>query len=333
MKKLLLFSLLIVFAGKTFAQKQTFDLITFTPPQGWTKNVEETVMSYTITDNKNNTWCRILIIKSTISKGTIEADFESEWQELIIKNYKPKDKRAENEVQETEGWKIKAGSSKFTFDKSEAMAMLTTASGYDRCVSIVAVTNNQNYLKDVEALIASVELIKPEIASSPTAVANNDENSIIGTWIISASNQSSYSVNNGINGYTKKQYTFNTNGTYTFFIKSFQYTSDKLLLTRESGTYQISGNNITVNPKKSVIEAWSKKDGSDKWGKLLSSQNMQLEKVTYSFTKHYFSGIQEWNLVLQADKQTLRDGPFNGGSTFDNAWLYGTGKYPIELPK
>jgi hypothetical protein len=333
MKKLLLFSLLIIFAGEAFAQKQTFDLITFTPPQGWTKNLEETVLSYTITDNKSNTWCRILIIKSTISKGTIEADFESEWQKLIIKNYNPKEKRADTEVQVSEGWKIKAGSSKFTFDKSESMAMLTTASGYNRCVSIVAVTNNQNYLKDVEALIASVELIKPEIASSPTAIANDAENSIVGTWIISTSDQSSYAVNNGINGYTIRQYTFNTDGTYTFFIKSFQYTFDKLLLTRESGTYQIIGNNITVNPKRSLIEAWSKKDNADKWGKLLSSQNRQLEKVTYSFTKHYFSGVQEWNLVLQANKQTQRDGPFNGGSAFDSAWLYGTGKYPIELPK
>jgi len=48
------------------------------------------------------------------------------------------------------------------------MAVLTTASGYDRCVSIVAVTNNKDYLKDVQELIASVELIKPAIASSPT---------------------------------------------------------------------------------------------------------------------------------------------------------------------
>lgn len=28
---------------------------------------------------------------------------------------------------------------------------------------------------------------------------------------------------------------------------------------------------------------------------------------TYQFTKHYFSGIQVWNLVLQADRDTQRD--------------------------
>ena len=64
--------------------KETFDLITYTPPKGWTKNVEETLVSYTITDSKSNSWCRMMVIKSTISKGSIEADFESEctWFQL-----------------------------------------------------------------------------------------------------------------------------------------------------------------------------------------------------------------------------------------------------------
>ena len=166
--KLIVLFLFTIAATTVFAQQQTFDLVTYTPPKGWTKNVEETLVSYTITDGKKNTWCRMMVIKSTISKGTIEADFESEWQELIVKNYKPSDDRKENEVQEADGWIIKAGSCKFTFDNSEAMAMLTTASGYDRCVSIVAVTNNKDYLKDVQALIASVDLIKPNMASAQT---------------------------------------------------------------------------------------------------------------------------------------------------------------------
>ena len=130
--------------------------------------MDGTTRSYTKVDNKKDMYCRILIIKSTDSKGTIDADFDSEWLELILKNYKPTGNRKENEVQEADGWKIKAGSSKFTFANKESMAMLTTASGYDRCVSIVAVTNNKDYLKDVQALIASVELTKPEMASAQT---------------------------------------------------------------------------------------------------------------------------------------------------------------------
>jgi hypothetical protein len=110
---------------------------------------------------------------------------------------------------------------------------------------------------------------------------------------------------------------------------------DKILLGKESGKFQISGNNLTVMPDKSVLEAWSKKDGTDKWGNFLSTQNIALEKVTYQFTKHYFSGIQEWNLVLQAGAPTKREGPFSSNTTFDNAYYYTpiSANHPlIELP-
>jgi hypothetical protein len=157
---------------------------------------------------------------------------------------------------------------------------------------------------------------------------------MIGTWGASASDNSSYRVNNGVMNYILRQYTLNANGTYTFVSKAYDPLMDKILLGKENGTYQISGDNLTIAPQKSVIESWSKKNGTDNWGQLLTTQNKVLEKVTYRFTKHYFSGIQEWSLVLQADKTTERDGPFTGNSSFSNAWIYGTpcSQCIIKLP-
>ena len=80
----------------------------------------------------------------------------------------------------------------------------------------------------------------------------------------------------------------------------------QILLVRQSGTYQVSGNNLTISPRTSVIEAWSKNRGIDEWGTRLNSQPYLLEKATYQFTRHYFSGIQTWSLVLQSDKQTAK---------------------------
>jgi hypothetical protein len=110
---------------------------------------------------------------------------------------------------------------------------------------------------------------------------------------------------------------------------------DKILLVKENGTYQVNDSNVTIIPQKSVIEAWSKKDGVDKWGKLLTTQDRKLEKVTYRFTKYYFSGIQLWNLVLQGGKATERDGPFSSNTVFTNAWYYApisANNTAIELP-
>lgn len=193
----------------------------------------------------------------------------------------------------------------------------------------------------IEAFAASIKLNKTVTASPPVPVNNGDNASILGTWKSSASGQQKYedyknafAIDNY--GTISRQYTFNANGTYTFVSKLFKMTFDKLLLVKENGTYQISGSNITVNPQKSVIQAWSKKNGGHYWGKLLSTQNRTLEKVTYQFTKHYFSGIDQWNFVLQADKATERDRPFSTNTTFNNAWYYSaiTVNNPlIELPR
>lgn len=165
---------------------------------------------------------------------------------------------------------------------------------------------------------------------------NNLTNSaIIGAWGATASDQSSFRVKNGVMNYIMRQYTFNANGTYRFISKAYDPLMDKILLGKEEGTYQVSGNNVSVYPKISVLEAWSKKDNRDEWGKLLTSQNITLENVTYQFTRYYLSGIKVTSLILQAGKATQRDGPFTSNSSFSNAWYYGpisANNTAIKLP-
>jgi hypothetical protein len=336
MKLLTYLTLFSLFLTDTFAQKETFDIITYSPPAGWKKEITENIIIYTSINNINKTWCRIGIVKSTVSKGNIDADFESEWHDLVIKNYKPTDAPKLNGVRETDGWKIKEGVTKFKYNNADAIVMLTTISGFDRCASIVINTSSQEYLKDIDVFLTSVEFKKMKSVAQPVSTGDNSDNmSIIGTWVANASDQSSFRVKNGVMNYITRQYTFNPNGTYNFVSKAYDPLMDKILLGKENGIYQISGNNLTIMPGKSVLEAWSKKDGRDEWGKLINTQNMTLEKVTYQFNKHYSAGNQKWNLVLQSDNETKRDGPFSGNTTFSRAWYYGpvsANNKDIELP-
>src|SRR5690242_19427682 len=105
-----LLPMLFAITIQTIAQKQTYDLVSYNPPAGWKKEVKTNLTVYTMTDNKKNSWCQIFLVKSTTSKGSIEADFESEWRELAITNYKPTGTPNISEVQEADGWKIRAGS-------------------------------------------------------------------------------------------------------------------------------------------------------------------------------------------------------------------------------
>ena len=342
MKKIVLFIICCGATAFSFAQKEKYDVISYFAPEGWKKETEENLISYTAT--KKNNWCKINIVKSTVSKGNIEKDFESEWQ-AVVKNYNPTEEPTVGGSKESGQWKVKAGGSKFVYDSSNADVLLLTATGYNRCASIVTVSNSDVFEDEIETFFFGVELVQEDPNSSPNdsntiasiQTENVENQSIIGTWGKTISVNPSYynSYKTSAAGYTADQYSFNTNGTYQFISKTFGVSLPKILLVKENGTYTINGNTLTINPQKSSIEGWSKMNGSDKWGKRLTTEKRPLEKITYQFTQHYFQGIQLWNLVLQSNKITLRDGPYSGNKTFENAWYYSTisaNNTKIELP-
>ena len=337
MKKILFLCLFCVSVAITIAQTETFDLSTYTPPKTWKKQPAESAVQFTKEDAAKGTYCIITLYKAVPGTANSKENFDLAWatlvKEMVTVSVAPEMQPSASE----NGWEAQSGYAPFESDGNKGVVVLVTSSGFGKMVNIVILTNTDVYEKNMTDFLESVSLKKIETSTQQiqTSASNNINSPILGTWAIGSSDQSGYAVNNGINGYIRRQYTFNANGTYIFIIKTFQYTSDKLLLTKENGTYQISGNNITVSPQKSVIEAWSKKDGVDKWGKLLSSKNRTLEKTTYQFTKHYFSGIQLWNLVLQTGHPTQRDGPFSTNRTFTNAWYYApisANNTVIELP-
>ena len=317
---------------------ETFDIISFKTPKGWAKKPAPSAIQFSKQHTAKGTYCLITLYKSVPATPNAKKNFEMAWtslvKEMVTVSAAPKMEPTATE----DGWKTQSGYAAFESSGTKGIVVLVTSSGFGKMVNLVILTNTDAYEKEIGGFLASLSLKKPKVAtqSRQTPAAADDKNPIIGTWAMSASDQSDYQVKNGINGYVKRQYTFNGNGTYSFFIKTFSYTSNKLLLTKENGTYHISGDILTINPQKSVIEAWSKKDAVDKWGNLLSSQKRNLEKTNYRFTKHYFSGIQLWNLVLQADQATEREGPFSSNTTFSNAWYYApisANNTAIELPK
>ena len=174
----LLTLILIMLVSAAIAQSETFDLTTYTPPpqqSGWKKEVKNNFVSYTKTDNAKKSWCQIGIYRSTASKGSIEADFDSEWQILVANPYQIKEAPKSGGIQEADGWKIKVGSGTFSFNKSDAMAILSVMSGYGRVVSIIAINNSQDYLSQIQSFLESVSLTKPDSNS----VSDKNTNPVI----------------------------------------------------------------------------------------------------------------------------------------------------------
>ena len=175
MKHPLLFAVLYAWPAIASPEKATFDLVRYTPPAPWKNtawkmdDTNRDRVSYTNTDLEKRTYCQIFIVRSTISKGDVSSDFASEWKEIVVNSYKVTEPAQVTDTAEENGWKAKAGVATFAFDNGTSIAMLTTLSGYNRAVSIVAVTSSQDYLRSIQDLLASVEMKKPAPSAATVA--------------------------------------------------------------------------------------------------------------------------------------------------------------------
>lgn len=156
--------LLVVTTTASLAQqKETFDMATYSAPAGWQKtNTNNSVVSYAITDNQKGTYGQIGIYRSTISKGSLQTDFQSEWQDLVVKTYKPTSKPELTPPTVDNGWEAQGGVAPFEFGGGQSVAMLVTMSGHGRCLSIVILTNTDSYQSGIQKFLESIDLTKPE---------------------------------------------------------------------------------------------------------------------------------------------------------------------------
>jgi hypothetical protein len=302
---------------------ESFDISTFQPPKGWSKQVGSDAVQFSIEDKA--AFGVVILYKSVPGLGSPKENFDAAWTALVKDMMTVATAPEMSPAESRGGWQIVGGYAPFEKDGQKGVALLYTATGDGRMVNALVLTNTQAYEAVLTAFLQSISFKKSVTAAAPAQPTNAAPNTLlVGTWGQNLGAHMTYGdpVAAGMAGYSKDQYTFNSDGSYTFVSKTFRMAYDKIILVVENGTYQINGDTLSIRPQKSVIQSWSKLNGGDGWGRLLTTQPRKLEPVNYKFTKHYFSGIDEWNLVLQADQPTERDGPFSTFKLFPNAWYY-----------
>lgn len=156
------------------AQSETFDVVTFNVPKGWKKESQKNVVTYTNVDNQKRIWCRVGVYKSTNSKGSLAADTESEWQDLVVKPYKPEVTVETVPMEPRGGWETQLRKGTFAFEGKPAKVQLFTASAHGRCVSVLFLTNSDDFLPALQTVLAELTLAKPLSAPAETKpVAEN----------------------------------------------------------------------------------------------------------------------------------------------------------------
>ena len=275
-----------------------FDISTFQPPKGWNRQAGADAVRFSI--ENGDSFCLIMLFKSVPALQSPTESFDAAWATIIKEAVTvsaapqifPPDRKGE--------WQVTGGFAPFEKDGQKGVAILYTATGYGTMVNALVLTNTQAYESTLKAFLDSITFKRPAVETAPQPVPIPAENPVLGTWGQNLGAHMTYgdAVAAGMAGYSKDQYTFKADGTYTFVSKTFRMAYDKIILVIENGTYAVSGDSLWIKPQKSVIQAWSKLNGGDGWGRMVSNQARKLEPVTYKFTRHHFSGIDEWNLVL-----------------------------------
>lgn len=161
MKFLSNFFVLFFFVLNAFAQKQTFDITTFTVPKGWKKESSESTMQFAKEDAAKGTYCMITLLKSMPGTGNAKENFDLSWisivKEMVTVSTAPEMQPSAIE----DGWEVLSGYATFEKDGITGVAVLVTSSGFEKMVNVIILTNTDVYQKDITAFLESVDLKKP----------------------------------------------------------------------------------------------------------------------------------------------------------------------------
>jgi len=256
MKKIITAILLMLITGKSIGQTETFDITTYQPPKDWKKDTGQTVVTYSHVNTSTGSFCVLLIYSAIVSTGDEQADFNYEWTNLVTTRYKT-GTSPKTETQSTgDGWKVVAGGSAVKIDSINAYLMLTVFSGFGKTVSVLATLNDQVYVPDIDALLASIKPDKEAVLSKPVTstaqAAGNDAVSVTGIWSDYSATIGNYVSASGAfiasaDASEINQYEFTAGKTFTY--KYLGSLNGMMLYTESSGSYTIKGGNLTLHVK------------------------------------------------------------------------------------
>ena len=171
---LLVLSILTFVCG--FAQKQTFDVVSFSAPMGWQQQQIEGGVQLSVTDKNTGGYFIAIITKSTSSTSSANENFNSNWESLVKNTVQVNGAPTMQELAKDNGWDIVSGGANYTDRGYTGMATLLTATGGGKTVSVVIMLNSKQYEKDMTAFLNSLELSKAPSGSAENTTASTSTN-------------------------------------------------------------------------------------------------------------------------------------------------------------
>ncbi len=195
--KIFLSSLVLFLTLSTFAQTETFDIVSYNPPLSWKRNTQTGSISFTA--SKDNIFCVAGLYASRKINIITEGEFYTEWNELVNIPYKinvtPVIKQS---IQN--GYAVFSGSADITTKQSGRFNIyLMSLANEGNIISAMVNSNGDLYRKESDAFLTSIAFIKngnssgnsPAVASASGTLTVIDkvnpplksDQGIAGVWV------------------------------------------------------------------------------------------------------------------------------------------------------
>jgi hypothetical protein len=313
-------ALVVVLGTHATARAESLGAWTYTAPAGFQVAKNETQHEYTRVDGK--TFCKLAVYTPRAEGASLDADVKKEWTDVVESSFKTSGATTLTTTATKLGLKLHTVAASFAKDNGTFYGQLTVIRERATVGSVLVLSSSKQTIRAclpaVTALTASIAFAA---APTPTPTPMTASSSLVGQWGLDTPFKQ-HNSDNWMVGYVRAQYDFRADGTYAFrkelkFEGSPKTTFDNYV---ESGTYSSDGASLTIAPKT------SKHVKRDIDGKVLKSDSVALEKVTYAFRTEHVPDNKETMLVIKPAKETTRDGTPNGGS-------YAPGSYILTNPK
>lgn len=154
------------------AQQQKFDLVTYTPPQGWKKQATEQTVQWQHEDATKGAFCIIMLFKSIPSTAGSKENFDAAWETVVKEAVTIKTAPEMQPTATEDGWEVQSGYAPFESEGQNGIAILATSTGYSKMVNVLMLTNSDVYEKPIADFMESVSIAKPagEDIKAPAAV-------------------------------------------------------------------------------------------------------------------------------------------------------------------
>lgn len=153
----------------TLAQKETFDITTYTAPAKWKKAITASNVQFTTENKTTGSYCMILVFKALPAAGTTKENFDLTW-DSVVKEMVTISSNPEMQPPASEnGWEALTGYAPFEKDGNKGVALLVSSGGFNKMVNLLILTNTNAYEKEVTAFLESVDIKKPAVQNTRAA--------------------------------------------------------------------------------------------------------------------------------------------------------------------